>query len=298
MAVVSFLRMAVASPERHSSPSRSPRRTLIAALMMVLVLVIALVVVVFVLSGVTLANDPSALAKVDVKPLGGTIEHLEALGPNGSHIPITVSNGRLTPERKLSPGTNLTVLVTVKRPGWIGWALGEKDTVHLTLTTPVATVAHQWMTVPGGSGVHVAFQEPVSEVVYSDSSGTRRRTLPGGRTVGIDRVTAADRHRRGGGRAATVGVVGRAHAGELVPALALSGDGDLPLAVEQDHAGRGDRADLLQAGLGGARRAPPGAVSVHPRALERTQLAHDRLPPVRLRSAAGRATEDGAARSA
>jgi hypothetical protein len=186
VAVVSFLRMAVASPERHSSPSRSPRRTLIAALMLVLVLVIALVVAVFVLSGVTLANDPSALAKVDVKPLGGTIEHLEALGPNGSHIPITVSDGRLTPERRLRPGTNLTVLVTVKRPGWIGWALGEKDTVHLTLTTPVATVAHQWMTVPGGSGVHVAFQEPVSEVVYSDSNGTRRRTLQAGaRSVSI-----------------------------------------------------------------------------------------------------------------
>ncbi len=159
--------------------------------MTVLVLVIALVVVVFVLSGVTLANDASALARVSVKPLGGTIEHLEALGPHGSQVPIAVSDGRVTPERKVPPGTKLTVLVTVQRPGWIGWALGKRDTVHLTLTTPVATVTHQWMTVRSGSGVRVDFQEPVSEVVYSDSTGPGRRTLPAGtRSVSLGALPA------------------------------------------------------------------------------------------------------------
>ncbi len=172
--------MAVASPERHSAHTRSPRRTFIAALVTVLALLIALVVVVFLLSGVTLARDASALARVDVKPLGGTIEHLEALGPHGGHIPIAVKDGRLTPLRKLAPGTPLTVLVTVQRPGWIGWALGKRHTVHLTLTTPVATVNQQWMTVHGGSDVRVAFQEPVSEVVYRGPDGLRRRTIPGG----------------------------------------------------------------------------------------------------------------------
>ena len=172
--------MAVASPERHSPPARSPRRTLMAALLGVLVLLIALVVLVFVLSGVTLARDASALARVDVKPLGGTIEHLEALGPHGGHIPIAVKDGRLTPQRRLPPGTPLTVLVTVKRPGWIGWALGEEATVRLTLTTPVAAVNQQWMTVRGGSEVRLAFQEPIREVVYRGPHGVHRRTLPAG----------------------------------------------------------------------------------------------------------------------
>jgi len=172
--------MAVASPERHSPPTRSPRRTFAAVALGVLALVIALVVVVLVLSGVTLARDASALARVDVKPLGGTIEHLEAFGPHGGRIPITVSDGRLTPLRKLPPGAQLTVLVTVRRPGWIGWALGEKHTVHLTLTTPVAAVSQQWMTVHDGSDVRVAFREPVREVLYRGPRGTRRRTLPAG----------------------------------------------------------------------------------------------------------------------
>ena len=169
--------MAVASPERHTAPTRSPRRTFIAALLTLLALLIALVVVVFLLSGVTLARDASALASVDVKPLGGTIEHLEALGPHGGRIPIAVQDGRLTPLRKLAPGTQLTVLVTVQRPGWIGWALGKRHTVHLTLTTPVARVNQQWMTVHSGSDVRVAFQEPVSEIVYRGPRGLRRRTL-------------------------------------------------------------------------------------------------------------------------
>ncbi|HUH80930.1 MAG TPA: L,D-transpeptidase family protein [Solirubrobacteraceae bacterium] len=178
--------MAVAAPERHYTPARSPRRTVIAALLGVLALVIGLALVVLVLSGVTLARDASALARVDVKPLGGTIEHLEALGPDGRRIPIAVRDGRLTPLRKLHPGTRLTVLVTVQRPGWIGWALGERHTVRLTLTTPVAAVSQRWMTVPGGSDVRIAFQEPVREVLYRGPRGLRRRTLhPGTRSVSL-----------------------------------------------------------------------------------------------------------------
>ena len=134
------------------------------------------------------------------------------------HIPIAVKDGRLTPLRKLAPGTQLTVLVTVQRPGWIGWALGKRHTVHLTLTTPVATVNQQWMTVHGGSDVRVAFQEPVSEVVYRGPRGLRRRTLRGGaRSVslgaqpptGTAQVAAAPRSWES---------VGKAHCGQLVPA--------------------------------------------------------------------------------
>ena len=51
-----------------------------AAAIAVLALV-GLVVAVLFWSGATLAGDPSALARVDVQPLGGTLESASASGP-------------------------------------------------------------------------------------------------------------------------------------------------------------------------------------------------------------------------
>ncbi len=284
--------MAVASPERHTAPTRSPRRTFIAALLTLLALLIALVVVVFLLSGVTLARDDSALASVDVKPLGGTIEHLEALGPHGGRIPIAVQDGRLTPLRKLAPGTQLTVLVTVQRPGWIGWALGKRHTVHLTLTTPVATVNQQWMTVHSGSDVRVAFREPVSEIIYRGPRGVSAPHPPARRALGLPGKPAAHRNRPGCGGDAPVGVGGQAHRSQLVPALSLPGDGHLSVSVEHDHTGGGDLPDVLQAGFRSPRRPPSEAGPLHPRELERTGLAHAGVQAGGLRGSDGRPADD------
>jgi hypothetical protein len=56
-----------------------------------------LVVAVLFWSGATLAGDPLALARVEVQPLGGTLESARATGPNGRAIRVAISNGKLTP---------------------------------------------------------------------------------------------------------------------------------------------------------------------------------------------------------
>ena len=169
--------MAVASPERLPSPVRSPRRTALAVAAALAAVVVALVVAVFALSGVKLMGDPSALARVEVKPLGGTLEHVAAFGPGGRKVPIVVHDGRLTPLHRLKPGEHISVAVTVRRPGWIGWALGHERTEHLTLTTPVAQVSKPWMTVRHGSNVRVGFADPVSEVAYGSAGHLTHRAL-------------------------------------------------------------------------------------------------------------------------
>ena len=133
------------------------------------VAIVVLVVAVLALSSASLASDSTALARVTTGPLGGTIEHVEAFGPQGQRIPLTVDHGRLTPLRRLAPGEMVSVDVEVRRPGWLGWALGERHTEHLTLHAPVAQVTEHWMTVPASRDVRVSFDRPVTAVAYGSN---------------------------------------------------------------------------------------------------------------------------------
>ncbi len=148
------------------STGRGVRRALIGAGGVLLCALVLAAIAALTLSGASLASDPSALAKVSVQPLGGTIRHVEAFGPDGRPVPMAVHEGRLTPLAPLAPGEQVTVDVRVRRPGWIGWALGAEQTEHLTLYAPVAHVTERWMTVHPGSAVRVSFTEPVSAVSY------------------------------------------------------------------------------------------------------------------------------------
>jgi len=152
---------------------------------LVIFVILALVIVaIFAFSGVTLASDSTALAHVTVQPFGGTIEHVQAFGPDGRRVPIAVQDGRLTPLRKLAPGEQVSVDVEVRRPGWLSWALGSQRSEHLTLSAPVAQVTEPWMTVRSGAEVRVSFDRPVSAVAYGSKGhttvhrlGTAQRTI-------------------------------------------------------------------------------------------------------------------------
>jgi hypothetical protein len=147
----------------------------------VLIAVLAFAAAVLVWSGVTLADDAAALARVEVEPFGGKIEHVRAFGPGGRRIPLAVQHGRLTPQMRLAPGEQVSIEVVVRRPGWLGWALGHERRERLTLRAPVAGVSERWLTVRAGQPVRVAFDRPVSSVAYRSGGGWTRRTVGAGR---------------------------------------------------------------------------------------------------------------------
>jgi hypothetical protein len=155
------------------------KRVLVGFGVTVLVAVVVVAVLVLVWSGVSLRSDPTALAHASVQPFGGSIQRVEAFGPGGRRIPLNVEGGRVTPLRRLKPGEQVSVEVEVRRPGWIGWALGHERTERLTLTTPVARVRQRWLTVHPGSAVRVSFDQPVSAVARgaSDSKLSRAHAL-------------------------------------------------------------------------------------------------------------------------
>jgi peptidoglycan hydrolase-like protein with peptidoglycan-binding domain len=161
------------------SEGSTRKRALLGIAIAVLVVVVALVVAALTLSGVSLASDSTALARVAVQPLGGTIEHVEAFGPGGRRIPLSIDGGLLTPLERLAPDELVSVQVEVRRPGWLGWALGAQKTEHLTLHAPVAQVTQPFMTVSTGSDVRVSFDQPVSAVAYGSTGSLAHHTLSG-----------------------------------------------------------------------------------------------------------------------
>jgi peptidoglycan hydrolase-like protein with peptidoglycan-binding domain len=176
--------MAMTSAHRDPvSPEHRRTRALLGVGMTLVLILVLLAVAVLVFSGVTLASDPTALARVTVQPLGGTIERVRAYGPDGRRVPLAIHGGRLTPLKRLTPGEQVTVDVEIRRPGWLSWALGGERSERLTLRAPVAHVTQRWMTVPSGSEVRVSFDQPVSAVSYgSNTDGLTHHTLSSARS--------------------------------------------------------------------------------------------------------------------
>jgi L,D-transpeptidase catalytic domain len=158
-------------------PRRARRRTLWGFLAIVVAALLGLGAAVVLWSGFTLAADSAALARVDVDPLGGKLEHVRAFDPSGRRIPLTVSDGRLTPRARLTPGELVSVEAVVRRPGWLGWALGSERRERQTIRAPVAGVSKRWLTVRPGSPVRVTFDSPVSAVAYGSGGRVRRQAL-------------------------------------------------------------------------------------------------------------------------
>ena len=136
-------------------------------------------------SGATLAGDATALARVDVQPLGGSLVSARAFGPDGAPIPLSVRKGRLLPTTLLSPGEAVTVVIVVRRPAWLGWALGRSRSQRLTLHAPTSQLAQQWPTIAPHAALRLRFDAGVDRVSYQ--LGSLRRTISayGSRTVSL-----------------------------------------------------------------------------------------------------------------
>ena len=71
----------------------------------------------------------------------------------------------------------MTIEVVVKRPGWLGWALGKRRHERLTVRAPVAHVRSRWISLPAGSPLEVKLDHPVSAFAYGSAGRLSRRAL-------------------------------------------------------------------------------------------------------------------------
>jgi hypothetical protein len=141
------------------------------------VAVVAAVVVVLLSTNASLTSDPAALAQVGMPFEGGTIQSVDVIGPRERQIPIAVRDGKLWPTRLVPANVPVAIQVVVKRPGWIGWLAGDKQTLLLTLRTPVTSLRQHYLTLHTGAPVGLQFANAVSWVAYGAPGQLRHHAL-------------------------------------------------------------------------------------------------------------------------
>jgi hypothetical protein len=143
----------------------------------VLLLAIIVVLAVFATSQPSVASDATALAKVDLALGGGSVVSVRVTDPRGRQIPVSLIGGRIVPRVQLQPNEHVSIVAVVKRPGWIGWLAGSRDTETLSLTTPTTSLNNQYLTVASGAPLRLTFSHPVSTFAYGQPGSLRRRTF-------------------------------------------------------------------------------------------------------------------------
>src|SRR4029077_3083516 len=101
----------------------------------------------------------------------------------GKAVPIQLRGDKLSPAKTLPAGAQVTVEVTVRRPGWAGWLVGHSSSKTFQLTTPTAGLRGRWLEIPDGRPVTVSFDAPVRVVQLRDGRGTRLLRFPTARAT-------------------------------------------------------------------------------------------------------------------
>lgn len=135
-------------------------------------------------SGAQLVGDQVGLARVELQPLAGSLVSATASGPSGAPIHLLVRGRRLQPTVSLAPGEAVTVVVVVRRPGWLRWALGRSRTERLRVRAPVGNLRERWLTTNAQGAVRLRFDAPIDRVAYRSTGSSRTIvSASGARTV-------------------------------------------------------------------------------------------------------------------
>ena len=142
-------------------------------------------------------TDREALAHIVQPGFAGRVSSVVVSRPDGRRIPIAVRDGRLWPERPLAVGQQLTVTLTVRRPGWAGWLVGRTARATLAMRTPSAQLRGRWLEVRSGEPVVATFDTPVRRVALRVPGDARTLRLTRASAAVDVGVLAAGRRRMG-----------------------------------------------------------------------------------------------------
>jgi peptidoglycan hydrolase-like protein with peptidoglycan-binding domain len=198
---VSYLRPAAdpgrAAQRTHKRLTSQPRRLrpryfVLGALILVIGAAAAGALVIVSAHG-SLSADGSALAKINMPMGGGTVESVKVTGPHGKRIPVELrGDPSIWPKKSIPVHTKLSITVVIKRPGWSAWLAGKTERLHMTLTTPSATLTHHYMTVRAGDQLSLQFKDPVAAIWYGPEGHLTKHPLTGPQsTINVPHSTPA-----------------------------------------------------------------------------------------------------------
>ena len=118
---------------------------------------------------------PSTTALATVKlPLGGAkVTRVAAVaGREQKALAVKLVGNEIWPVGQVATGERVTVIITVRRPGWNAWLTGATQQLRLGLRTPQARLRNSYVTVKHGRPMVLHFSEPVSLFGHGSLNGT------------------------------------------------------------------------------------------------------------------------------
>ena len=231
--------------------------------------------------------DDDALARIVQPGYAGRVSNVVVRGPDGSTIPVAVRQGRLWPEKQLAVDEQLTVELTVRRPGWAGWLVGHTARTSLVVRTPSAHLQGRWLEIRPGAPVVASFDTPVRVVVLRVNGRLRTLRFDRPRTTVDTGVIAtgcaAGGEHLGQGRTTLLGAAAAGNAADLVPGPQAGAGTRRAGRGRGTGAGRPDQADLLSPRADDLRNEPADDHPGHARPLAPARHPYALVPTERPR---------------
>ncbi len=179
----------LATAPRH----RGPGRYVVGAVFVLVLAAVAVGAIALATSRAGLSSDSTALARVSLPLGGGSIENVSATTGRDSHaLPVTLRGDQIWPAHLIATGQPVTVYVTVKRSGSVGWLGGGTEHLTLSLRTPSARPTAQYVTLAGGAPLRIRFDTPVAVVASGAQGHLQRQVLPAPQSeITLDRTASA-----------------------------------------------------------------------------------------------------------
>jgi hypothetical protein len=159
-------------------------RYFLGAGILLVIAVVAAAALVLVSARASLTTDTTALSNVGLPLGGGSIESVKVVtGPHQQVVPVTVTGNKIFPVGKVPADEVVSIVVVVKRPGWVAWLAGKTQTLRLTTRTPVASLRSHYLTVAAGAPLTLRFKDPIKVISYGASGRLRRHVLASPQSV-------------------------------------------------------------------------------------------------------------------
>jgi len=117
-----------------------------------------------------------ALARVEIAPLGERVTAAAVVTRSGKWVKASVYSGFVEPASRLAAGSRVTVEVTVRRAGWLGWLVGSTTHLQAVIETPATHPSLREVYPAAGRPVEVSFGAPVAAISVQ-FGGSRLRVL-------------------------------------------------------------------------------------------------------------------------
>jgi len=111
-----------------------------------------------------ITGSETALARVQLAPFGERVSAAAVVIRSGHWVKASIDAGVVEPLDQLAAGSRVTVELTVRRAGWLGWLVGSSEHIQAVVETPAVHLSQRLIEALPGRPLELTFSAPVAAV--------------------------------------------------------------------------------------------------------------------------------------